>query len=156
MLSPRSFFNVVKNTQLVSVDLLVYDDNDRLLLGRRKNRPAQNTLFVPGGKVWKGEQLLQGAQRLLNDELGIESEMKLDFHSVNDHIYTDNFTGEGLSTHYVCVSFQTKLGHNKVDENVFLKQHSELVWLTPQEMRERTDVHHYTMRYIDSHPLSIM
>ena len=48
-LSREEFLKVVENTPLVSIDLIVQDPQGRILVGYRKNRPAQNTWFVPGG-----------------------------------------------------------------------------------------------------------
>ena len=57
MLSNADFLTVVRLTPLVAIDLIVTDGNRRILLGHRRNRPAQGTWFVPGGRITKNETL---------------------------------------------------------------------------------------------------
>ncbi len=41
------FRNVVKNTPLVSIDLVIADPSEAILMGWRENEPAKGTWFVP-------------------------------------------------------------------------------------------------------------
>jgi colanic acid biosynthesis protein WcaH len=49
------FRNVVRDSVLVSLDLLIVNDKAEVLVGRRQNPPAKDWLFVPGGRVYKEE-----------------------------------------------------------------------------------------------------
>jgi colanic acid biosynthesis protein WcaH len=44
------FKKIVESTPLISIDLVVRNDQGSVLLGKRTNRPAQNFWFVPGGE----------------------------------------------------------------------------------------------------------
>ncbi|HJV21843.1 MAG TPA: NUDIX domain-containing protein, partial [Holophagaceae bacterium] len=56
-LEPDAFQALIAGGPLVSLDLIVRDPGGRVLVGRRRNRPAQGWWFVPGGRVGKGERL---------------------------------------------------------------------------------------------------
>jgi colanic acid biosynthesis protein WcaH len=102
-LEDKEFLMVVKNTPLVSIDLIVKDERERVLLGLRKNKPAQGYWFVPGGRIYKDERIHQALERLGREELGITlNEGSVRFLGVFEHLYEDNFAGvPGVSTHYV-------------------------------------------------------
>jgi len=50
MLDDQIFKTVINSTPLISIDLLVKKDN-KILLGRHINKPAQGYLFSIGGRV---------------------------------------------------------------------------------------------------------
>jgi 8-oxo-dGTP diphosphatase len=55
----------------VTVDCVVFDDKDRLLLIRRKNPPFQGQFALPGGFVDYGETTEAAARRELMEETGL-------------------------------------------------------------------------------------
>jgi colanic acid biosynthesis protein WcaH len=152
MLSPEKYLSVVNSSQIVSVDLLVKNQDGKILLGKRKNSPAKGYYFVPGGRVYKNETIKEGAQRMLIWELGInDTKIKLKPRCVSEHIYDDNFAeakdkdGKLISTHYVCFAFDLDL--NSFDPSTFEFQHENSIWLTPEEILSRSDVHEYVKLY---------
>ena len=42
----------------------------KILLGKRKNPPAKNFFFVPGGRIFKSELKKHAFKRILKNELG--------------------------------------------------------------------------------------
>jgi len=50
-LQPDIFQAIATHTPLVSIDLIVHDRQRRVLLGWRRNWPAQGCWFVPGGRT---------------------------------------------------------------------------------------------------------
>ncbi|MEL0027843.1 MAG: NUDIX domain-containing protein, partial [Perlucidibaca sp.] len=64
------FHQLIADAPLVSIDLVVVDSRERLLLGLRRNAPARDSWFVPGGRIRKGELLPDAMRRLLVTELG--------------------------------------------------------------------------------------
>lgn len=151
MLSTERYLSVVRDTQIVSVDLLVTNRAGKILLGKRKNCPAQGYYFVPGGRVFKNETIKQGANRMLIWELGIHDEIKLRPRCVSEHIYDDNFAeakdreGKPISTHYICFAFDAEL--DTFDPSTFSVQHDDFIWLSPEEILSRSDVHEYVKLY---------
>ncbi|WP_156484218.1 NUDIX domain-containing protein, partial [Kluyvera intermedia] len=70
-LSQQAFATVVESTPLISIDLIVENEQGEILLGKRTNRPAQGYWFVPGGRVQKDESLADAFARLTEAELGL-------------------------------------------------------------------------------------
>jgi colanic acid biosynthesis protein WcaH len=69
---PNSAFrNVVKNTPLVSIDLVITDPSGAVLMGWRENEPAKRTWFVPGGRIRKDEKIADAFERIIRTETGL-------------------------------------------------------------------------------------
>ncbi|WP_417762094.1 GDP-mannose mannosyl hydrolase [Shewanella sp.] len=139
------FRQVVASTPLVSVDLIVKDSHGHVLLGQRLNRPAQGYWFVPGGRIYKNESLVQAFKRLTLEELGRElAYANARLLGAFDHFYEDSVFGEFPSTHYVALGFviePAELGH------LPKTQHDEYVWVSVEELMHRADVHANTKLY---------
>lgn len=144
-LANNVFETIVTNTPLISIDLLVENEQGEFLLGLRKNRPAQGYWFVPGGRVLKNESLDQAFKRLTKLELGLELERnQVDFKGVYEHFYQNSVFDEHSSTHYIVLAHKVKLLSRsvKLDEN----QHSDYQWVDPGEL-SKVKVHKYTIDY---------
>lgn len=106
MLSQATFLEVVRNTPLVSMDLLLCDASGRLLTGHRTNPPAQGFWFAPGGRIRKNETLEAAFFRLTQTELGQSVPLALArLVGVYEHFYVEDFTGGNASTHYVVLAY---------------------------------------------------
>jgi len=68
-LEKEDFRCLVQHGVLFSIDLVVLDTQNRILVGERVNRPAQGYWFVPGGRVYKNEALMKAFERICLDEL---------------------------------------------------------------------------------------
>ncbi|OAJ51575.1 GDP-mannose mannosyl hydrolase [Paraburkholderia ginsengiterrae] len=148
MLTEIDFMDVVRLTPLVAIDLIVSDAQGRVLVGRRRNRPARGTWFVPGGRILKDETLDAAFARIAEAELGIAklARSAARFEGVYEHHYGDNFAGEpGVSTHYIVLAYALTL--TSTAQLGRPEQHSEYLWLTPSELLSRTDVHENTQAY---------
>lgn len=147
MISDEHFLSVVSRTPLISVDLILRSRANKILLGRRNNRPAQGFWFVPGGRILKDERLADALGRVVRRELGTAVPLA-GWRSVGvyEHLYPDNFAGvEGISTHYVVLPHQLDL-----DSEVALEsddQHEALRWFSVDELMVNDEVHPYTKAY---------
>ena len=54
---------VIKHTPLVSIDLIVRNGKDQILVGLRTNEPAKGFWFVPGGRILKNERITEAFKR---------------------------------------------------------------------------------------------
>ena len=147
----QQFLEVVERTPLVSIDLIVLDPAGRVLLGWRRNAPARDCWFVPGGCIRKTETLDAAFTRIARDELGLAARRReARFVGVYEHIYPDNTAGQpGFGTHYVVLGHElrTSAGINPPPE-----QHSRYRWFEPAELLSAHDVHENTKAYFRAEP----
>lgn len=109
-LSKAKFYDVLENTPLVSIDLVLENSEGQVLLGKRKNRPAQGYWFVPGGRIFKSELLADAFSRLTKEELGQEISINnAALQGAYDHFYKDSIFGDHPSTHYVALAYRLKV-----------------------------------------------
>jgi len=152
MMRPRfldkdEFAQVVRNTPLVSLDLIVRNPDQRVLVGLRTNEPAKGKWFVPGGLVRKYERLADAFARIVKAEIGLDVSIdKAKFIGVYEHLYDNNVFGEEeFGTHYVVLAHQLHLDHYPAI--VGDRQHSSFRWMTPTELISSPDVHQNTRAY---------
>lgn len=146
LLTPDVFKQVVSSTPLVSIDLIVRNDQGMVLLGRRVNRPAQGYWFVPGGRVRKDERLAAAFERLTENELGIRLPIAAaDFLGPFEHLYPDNFSGTDFSTHYIVLGYE--LISSASLDTLPEEQHSHYRWFTVPELLASEQVHPHTKLY---------
>ena len=144
-LSDEAFGMVIGATPLVSIDLIVMNAAGQVLLGQRRNRPAQAYWFVPGGRIRKEEGLRAALARIAQTELGMAVPAGR-LLGAFDHIYPDNFLGRpGLSTHYVALGYQCALPEGF--EPVADPQHARLRWWDVPALLADEQVHANTKRY---------
>ena len=145
------FLDLVDAMPLVSIDLLLQDREGRVLLGRRRNRPAAGFWFVPGGRVLKGEHLADALLRIVRRELGPAVPLAGWVPAgTYEHFYDDNFAGApGVGTHYVVLPHAMQLAQDK-PEIVADDQHDDMAWMHVAEMLARDDVHPYSKAYFQT------
>src|SRR5580700_2667522 len=146
-LSHADLRNVVRLAPLVSIDLIIRNSQNYVLLGLRNNEPAKGFYFVPGGRIWKGESLQDAFARILKSETNcVESLDKASALGVYEHFYAVNRFDEcGYGTHYVVLAFALK-----VDDTSVLKvdtQHYEFRWWNERDIIESEHVHEHTKEY---------
>lgn len=144
-LSSEIFTTVLDSTPLVSIDLLVENPKGQILLGERKNRPAQGYWFVPGGRILKGESLADAFKRLTFGELGRSfSISEASLQGPYDHFYSDSVFGDSPSTHYVAIAYRINV-NNLPD--LPEEQHSHYRWFSVNELLADSEVHPHTKAY---------
>jgi len=140
-LNNEEFANLIKNAPLVSIDLIVRNMKGEILLGLRKNRPARNYWFVPGGRILKNEPLQQAFQRIANAELSLNLKPNdAVFLGVFEHFFDDNkLEIEGVGTHYVALSYKIQFSQPlDLSEN---EQHHSFKWFSINELLNDGKVH---------------
>lgn len=148
-LPEETFKTVVSSTPLVSIDLLVRNASGEVLLGERLNRPAQGFWFVPGGRIVKDEPLARAFLRLTEEELGVAVPMtQAEFLGPYEHFYTDNFSGEDFSTHYVVLGYAVELDLDLAA--LPNQQHGRYRWWQVDELLASPEVHKHSKWYLDA------
>ena len=145
MLDDHIFKTVVDSAPLVSIDILLKKDN-KFLLGRRVNKPAQGYFFSTGGRINKNESIDNAMARVALNELNIELKSIPKFIGVFEHFYDDSIY-KNVSTHYVNIAYEYE-----VEEipDLPTEQHSEYQWFAIDELLESKQVHKYTKDYFRS------
>lgn len=141
-----TFKIVVASTPLVSMDLVVRNASGQVLLGERTNRPAQGYWFVPGGRILKNEMFDAAFERLTYAELGVALSLsEAQFLGPYEHHYTDNFSEEGFSTHYVVLGYEVALDVSI--ESLPTEQHQAYQWWDIESLMVSDKVHQNTKDY---------
>jgi colanic acid biosynthesis protein WcaH len=145
VLNDKIFRVVVDLMPLISIDILLKKDN-KTLLGKRTNKPAQGYFFSTGGKINKNETINNAMIRIAKNELNIELKSTPKFIGVFEHFYDDSVYRD-VSTHYVNLAYELE-----VDKSPDLPtdQHSEYKWFDTEELLESKQVHKYTKDYFRS------
>jgi colanic acid biosynthesis protein WcaH len=142
---------IVESTPLISIDLIVRSSTNKVLLGKRLNRPAQNFWFVPGGRIHKNESLDEAFMRIALEELSLKiyrNDAKL--LGVFEHFYQDSQYGLNLkdsSTHYVVLGYQLIVENKKLTE-LPQTQHIDYEWWDIKALIESKAVHQYVKNYM--------
>jgi colanic acid biosynthesis protein WcaH len=142
MLDDATFKIVLDSTPLISIDILL-KKGDKVLLGKRVNKPAQGYFFSTGGRINKNESIDNAMARVALSELNIELKSVPKFIGVFEHFYDDSIY-KNVSTHYVNIAYEYE-----VDEipDLPTEQHSEYQWFAIDELLESKQVHKYTKDY---------
>ena len=142
MLDDATFKTIIDSAPLISIDILLKKDN-KFLLGKRINKPAQGYFFSTGGRVNKNEAIDSAMARIAKNELNIELKYIPKFIGVFEHFYDDSIY-KNVSTHYVNIAYEYE-----VDEipDLPTEQHSEYQWFAIDELLESKQVHKYTKDY---------
>ncbi len=143
----EKFLDLVATAPLVSIDLIVRNADDRVLLGKRTNRPAKGFWFVPGGSIRKNERITKAIERISKTELGHPLKLKeARFLGVFEHLYEDNFLdAEDVGTHYVVLAYECRIDPAAAIE--LDGQHSEARWWDVNALLENDSVHENTKAY---------
>src|SRR5215472_14389317 len=139
-LDKDEFAQVVRNTPLISIDLIIHDPDQYVLVGLRTNEPAKGKWFVPGGVVRKYERLADAFARIVEAEIGLEASIgDAKFIGVYEHLYDTNVFGqEGFGTHYIVLAHTLDLGRRPPIVSDW--QHSSFRWMTQAELISSPDV----------------
>ena len=152
-LSRDTLLHIVEHTPLVSIDLICHNPRGEVLLGWRRNQPAQGSWFVPGGRIRKDERVGEALRRIAAVELGLDGDSlpPVAFLRAWEHLYPDNFAGApGISTHYVVLAYRLQLDDAQARALVPDEQHGELRWFGVEALRADPDVHLNSRAYFDA------
>jgi len=148
------FLQIVKSAPLISIDLIVRNSKGEILTGLRTNMPAQDTWFVPGGRIHKGELIKNSFSRITRQELGVELDISdAEFIGVFEHFYDDNFAQvPDIGTHYVVLAYEINLSTDSVKPP--LEQHKGYRWQSEADLLQAPDVHPNTKAFLTNRKVS--
>jgi colanic acid biosynthesis protein WcaH len=148
LLSRADLGVVVRLVPLISIDLIIRNSTNQVLLGFRENEPAKGFYFVPGGRILKNERLRDAFVRILRNEINYSGSFdEARPLGVYEHFYGTNYFGEpDYGTHYVVLAYEIGLKDTsglRIDS-----QHREFVWWNEPHLLASEQVHDYTKAYL--------
>jgi len=149
MLSDSVFKTVIENTPLFAIDLVIINEKNELLVGKRLNSPAKGAWFVPGGRVFKNEPLAAAFQRISQNEVGVAIDMSgARLLGLYDHFYNDSVYGPSITTHYINATHSIKLEQAQLNLPID-EQHETYRWVALSEVRADDSIHKFSKCFMD-------
>ena len=104
------FAQIVRLAPLVSLDLIIRDAKQNVLVALRTNEPAKGVYFVPGGRIRKDETIENAFTRILENETGCRASFAdARFLGVFQHFHPTNRHGfSGYGTHYIVLAYEVR------------------------------------------------
>lgn len=153
MIPFEDFKTVVRNTPLVSIDFIIKnEENHKILLGKRINKPALGYYFTLGGRIFKDETIVDAQKRIFKNELGFQLFSTPNFLGVFEHFYDGSFVDDNISTHYVNLGYEIIVSKSQQEEinNLPKEQHSSYKWFSIKELLQNDEVHTYVKNYFNN------
>ena len=153
-LSKDQLSDVFRYSIVSSIDLCIVK-NTKILVGKRKNNPAKDFYFVPGGRIMKGEKIDIALERIINNETGqkiINQDKKnISLLGVYEHFYDENFLGnKEYSSHYIVLAYFIDINYlSKMNHHTFMNQHSDFIWYDFSKESFNLNIHKYTIAYFN-------
>ena len=120
-------------------------------MGRRINNPAKDKFFVPGGRVYKNESIIDAFNRILLSETGLTfSFNKTTSIGLYEHFYNVTYwsTSE-CSTHYIIEARLIEVDAENIKLNINLnEQHSGFEWISIKDTQSNS-IHSYSKIYLN-------
>ncbi|MDC3135377.1 NUDIX domain-containing protein, partial [Prochlorococcus sp. AH-716-J09] len=139
---------------VTTIDLCIVR-NKKILLGKRRNNPAKDFYFVPGGRIMKGETIDNALTRIIKVETGIsisrKENKKTNFLGVFEHFYEENFLGnKEFSSQYIVLAYLLDANSlSTINHDIFMHQHSDLIWYDITRKKIDINIHEYSTNYIN-------
>jgi len=152
-LDSTTLVEVIKHTPLVSIDIIVRNQDKKVFLGLRNNEPAKNWWFVPGGRILVNERIENAFLRITYEELGKTFPIESATHKgVFEHFYDRNFAEQpGFGTHYIVLAYEILLEEEL--KNLPQEQHYRYKWFSVNSLLNEKRVHPHTKAYFSPHKL---
>jgi colanic acid biosynthesis protein WcaH len=128
MISEVLYQQIVRVMPIPCVDLIVVNDQGEVLLAKRKNEPAKNEWWFPGGRVHYLENRREAAIRKLREECGLETDQVIELGTFDVIVerQDDHELIHGITTLF---SVQIHPGEEVLLDN----QNSNAEWRLPSE-----------------------
>lgn len=145
---PLDLFKLaLEHLPLFAIDLIIINEQNEILVGKRVNEPAQGFWFVPGGRVFKNEALSDAFGRISRAELGIELPYKnAKLLGIYDHFYPNSVVSDVISTHYVNAAHAIKT--ELLLSELPILQHTNYRWVAINNLESEPDVHVYSKVFL--------
>jgi colanic acid biosynthesis protein WcaH len=91
---------ILESVPIACVDVAIVSGG-KVLLVRRRDNPAKGQWWIPGGRVYKGEKLVEAARRKAQEEVGIACHVGPIIHT-DETIFPDGPYGVAIHSINTC------------------------------------------------------
>ena len=151
ILDERIWKTCVNSMPIFGIDMIIFSKKSGVLMGRRVNNPAKDKLFVPGGRVYKNERMIDAYNRILLSETGLTFPfVKTTSLGLHEHFYdVTSWSNTECSTHYIVEGRLIEIEREHLKPKIDLtSQHSNCKWI-PIESINLKDIHSYSKIYLN-------
>jgi len=124
-LSEDKYNEIEKLVPLACLNIIIVDDEGRILVMKRNNEPAKGLYWYPGGRIKRGQSLEEALKEKIKEETGLEWQ-ELEFirvASVDSTLFK--------TRHTININFLLK---KKTNSTIRLNpEHSDFKWVKPRD-----------------------
>jgi len=153
-ISDDQLIGIIKNSPIVTINLIIKNEIGKILLGLRKNEPAKNSWFVPSGRIRKDEDLDHAFKRIIKNELCLDFDRnQARFIGIFEQKFEKNFFQKpNIGTHCIALAYEIRPKNNP--EFCYNTQHHEYKWFTKSEAISNNHVHNAVFHYFEDQTLT--
>ena len=135
---PKDIYQKIHfSVPIACIDVVIVKNN-KILLCKRTNKPAQGEFWLPGGRVYKGETLAEAVSRKTLQETDLQTQ-KIKKIGIDETMFEDGPFGSSTHTINVIYLVTTKKG-----EVINDLQHDEYLWA---DLKTK-NLHPYVRKYM--------
>lgn len=117
---------IIENIIIEAVDLLIINAKWEVLLWLRQNAPLKWIYYIPWGRRYKNEKMIDSIKRKAFEELWIQiNEAKLAFLWIYDDIYEESIF-DNMSSHYSSITYIYHLDDEEQNHIKIDNQHDDI------------------------------
>lgn len=134
ILSKKQYKNIMEIAPIATVDVLFFNkDKTKIILFKRNNNPLKGVYFSTGGRLIKGEKIIDCAKRQAFREAGLRINKKnLTFAGVHEGVYKNSIFN---NVSYHAVGFFYAYIFNNDDTINLDSQHSSYKWFSVNDKK---------------------
>lgn len=112
-LANKEYKEIISVFPILCVDGVILNELGEFFLVKRKNRPLKDEWWIPGGRVYKGEVLVDALKRKVKEETGLEVRTLLPLGYYEEHYKEKGLRIRGgvhtISVVFSCIAISKKI-----------------------------------------------
>jgi len=107
----NSMFRIIhEKTPIVCIDVVLIMTDGGFLMIKRKEEPAKDQWWLPGGRVLKNESLVSAARRKVLEETSLRIKSLVKIVEGYELLFREDPFGHGRGTHSISTCFSAEVG----------------------------------------------
>lgn len=101
---------IIKSMPILCIDVIIINPQKKYLLVKRKNEPLKSEYWIPGGRIFHYENINNGIDRILHNEVNIiANDLKKFFIGVYQDFFNENSFESNTKYHTISIVFQINI-----------------------------------------------